>query len=75
MLVQVETFADENGAEKLRRFHLDSRTIEVVDTIDQWYGADYHYVKVRGSDGDIYILRHSEIRGEWELTMYQRPEA
>ena len=72
MRVQVETYVDEGGAERLRRFYLDSRVIEVADNIDQWHGADYRYVKVRGSDGNIYILRHSEVRAEWDLTMYQR---
>ena len=45
MQVQVETYVDEVGAEKLRRFRLDSRVIEVADNIDQWHGADYRYVK------------------------------
>ncbi len=30
MLVQVEIYFDERGAEKLRRFHLDDRTVEVA---------------------------------------------
>ena len=75
MHVQVETYVDEGGAEKLRRFCLDSRVVEVADNIDQWHGADYRYVKVRGSDGNIYILRHNEIRAEWELTMHQCPHS
>jgi hypothetical protein len=75
MRVQVETYVDESGAKRLRRFHLDSRMIEVADNIDQWQGADYRYVKVRGRDGDVYVLRHSEIRDEWELTMYQRSQS
>ena len=74
MQVQVETYVDEGGAEKLRRFRLDSRVVEVADNIDQWCGADYRYVKVKGSDGNVYILRHNEIRAEWELTMYQRSQ-
>jgi hypothetical protein len=75
MQVQVETYVDEGGAEKLRRFRFDSRVVEVADNIDQWHGADYRYIKVRGSDGNIYILRHNEIRAEWELTMYQRSQS
>jgi hypothetical protein len=69
--MQVETYVDEGGAEKLRRFRLDNRVVDVVDNMDQWYGADYRYVKVRGIDGNVYVLRHDEIRAEWELTMYQ----
>lgn len=75
MQVQVETYVDEGSAEKLRRFHLDSRVVEVAENIDEWYGADYRYVKVKGSDGNVYILRHNEIRAEWELTMYQHSQS
>jgi hypothetical protein len=75
MLVQVEIYVDERGAEKLRRFQLDDRTVEVADNIDQWHGAGYRYVKIRGNDGDLYILRHDELRETWELTMYQRAES
>jgi hypothetical protein len=75
MQVQVETYVDEGGTEKLRRFRLDSRVVDVADNIDQWHGADYRYVKVRGSDGNMYILRHNEIRATWELTMYERSQS
>jgi hypothetical protein len=75
MQVHVETYVDEGGAEKLRRFRLDSRVVEVAENIDEWYGADYRYVKVKGSDGNVYILRHNEIRAEWELTMYQHSKS
>ena len=75
MQVQVETYVDEGGAEKLRRFRLDSRVIEVAENIDQWHGTDYRYVKVRSTDGNIYILRHSETCADWELTMCQRAQS
>jgi hypothetical protein len=71
MQVQVETYADQ-GVEKLRRIRFDSRQIEIIDNIDQWPGADYRYFKVRGSDGNLYMLRHDEMRATWELTMYER---
>ena len=38
--------------------------------IDQWYGADYRYVKIKGSDGGIYMLRFNEINDEWTLIMF-----
>jgi hypothetical protein len=75
MQVRVETYVDDGGVEKLRRFWFDGREIEVADNIDQWHGADYRYFKVRGSDGNVYILRHNEVRAEWELTMYQRSQS
>lgn len=72
MQVQVETYVDEAGVEKLRRFRLDSRLVEVADNIDQWHGVDYRYFKVSDSDGNVYILRYREVSTEWELTLYQR---
>ncbi len=74
MQVQVETYVDERGAEKLRRIRLDDRVVEVVANIDQWHGAGYRYVKVKGGDGDLYILRRDETAADWDLTMYQRAE-
>jgi hypothetical protein len=44
--------------------------IDIVETIDQWYGADYRYVKVKGSNGGIYMLRVNEIHDEWALIMF-----
>ena len=72
MQVWVETYVDEDGVEKLRRFCLDSREIEVAESIDQWHGDEYRYFKVRGDDGDVYILRLDQVRAAWELTMRQR---
>jgi hypothetical protein len=31
----------------------------------------YRYFKVRGGDGDLYIVRHNELRADWELTMFE----
>ena len=41
-----------------------------TDIIDQWYGADYRYVKVKDGDGGLYILRFDERRNEWALIMF-----
>lgn len=71
MQVQAETYV-EHGIEKLRRIRFDSRQIEIEENIDQWHGPDYRYFKVRGSDGNLYIVRHDEIRADWELTVYER---
>jgi len=71
MQVRVEAYMDQDGVEKLRRIRFDSRQIEITDNIDQWHGADYRYFKVRGSDSNLYMLRHNEIGANWELTMYE----
>ena len=58
------------SSEPPRSLDWDGRRIGIVEMIDQWYGPDYHYVKVKGSDGGIYILRFDEVRDEWALIMF-----
>jgi hypothetical protein len=72
MQIEVESSPDDRGIEKPRRIRLNGRIIQVVETIDRWPGGDYCYFKVRGDDGNLYILRLDEARGSWELTMFHR---
>jgi hypothetical protein len=72
MDVQVECYAGHRGEETPRRLVLGGRRVEVVEVIDRWYGPDHRYFKLRGDDGAIYLLRHDERSGRWELTMFQR---
>jgi hypothetical protein len=66
---RVEPRAD-NVTPAPRSLDWGGRRIDVVEMIDQWYGADYRYVKVKGSDGAIYMLRFNEIHDEWVLIMF-----
>ena len=58
-----------------RRFRLDAREIKVIDNLDQWHGRHDRYLKVKGDDGNLYILRLDEIRTEWELIMFQSAQS
>jgi hypothetical protein len=69
MRIQVEAYADDVEATP-RSLYSDERRVGIVAMIDQWYGPDYRYVKVKGDDGGIYILRCDEIRNEWALIMF-----
>ena len=46
------------------------RQIDIIEIIDQWYGADYRYVKVKDDDGGLYILQFDERHNEWALIMF-----
>jgi len=72
MRVQAEIYVDEGGVEKVRRIRFDGRQVDIAENIDQWHGTDYRYFKVRGCDGNLYILRHDEICADWELTLYEQ---
>ena len=74
--MRVEVESDEAlGLSMPRRFHFDWRVIEVVEILDQWFGADHRYCKLMGDDGALYILRLDENRYEWSLTMFASQEA
>lgn len=72
MRIRVECHAGYRGGERPIRFFLKQRSIEILDIIDQWYGPDYRYFKVRGDDGSVYILRQVQDNEDWELTMFTR---
>jgi len=40
----------------LKRFRLNRRAVEIAENIDVWQGADYRYFKVKGEDGNLYII-------------------
>jgi hypothetical protein len=75
MRVHVERNAGNVDVEQLKRIRFDGRCVEVIENLDRWFGADYTYFKVRGDDGNLYILRLDEARDAWELTMFQSPPA
>ena len=58
-----------------QRLHFDGHQVDVLETLDQWYGPDYRYVKARGTGGGLYILRLDERQAEWELTMFKSARA
>jgi hypothetical protein len=71
MQIEVEMHSGYGGFKVLRRFRLDGHEVKVADNLDQWHGADYRYFKLKGDDGNLYILRLDESQMEWELIMFQ----
>jgi hypothetical protein len=75
MHIRVESYAGDHTLPMPRALHFEAHQVEIAEVIDQWYGPDYRYVKVKGDDGALYILRFDEIRAEWQLTMFESPRA
>ncbi len=72
MDIDVETHPGHRGMPMPQGFELGARRrVEVVDTIDQWFGPDYRYIKVKGDDGGLYILRVDDVHATWQLTMFE----
>ena len=72
MALRVECYAGHRGEETPRALIIDERRVDVVDILDRWLAPDYRYFKLKGSDGDVYILRHDSASNAWELTLFQR---
>jgi hypothetical protein len=53
-----------------RSLYWNELRIDIIEIIDQWYGADYRYVKVKDDDGGLYILRVDERSNEWAIIMF-----
>jgi hypothetical protein len=58
MKVKVERCAGHLGVEMPVRFRLAAREVEIVETVDQWYGPDYPLLQDQRQRG----------RAEWELS-------
>lgn len=55
------------------RFVIAERVFMVEEVLDQWYGPDADFFKVRADDGNLYTLRHcrSVARDEWTLESFR----
>ena len=69
-VIRVECYAGYRGEEAPRRFFLGETKVEVSEVIDRWLAPNHRYFKVRGDDGDLYILRQDVESQCWELTLF-----
>lgn len=75
MKLRVECYSGRKADERPVRFQLDEHPYAVEQVLDQWYGPDSTFFKVRAHDGNLYILRHQmfgEIE-EWTLESFRSP--
>jgi hypothetical protein len=70
--VRVECYAGHRGEETPRALVIGGRRIVVAEVLDRWLAPDHRYFKVKGDDGDVYIVRYSNALDTWELTMFNR---
>lgn len=68
--IRVECYSGYRSEEIPMRFFLGERRIEVAKVVDRWLAPDHRYFKIRGDDDDLYILRHDNLTGSWELTLF-----
>jgi hypothetical protein len=71
LTVRVECYAGHRGEQTPRTLILGDRRIDVAEVVDAWLAPDYRYFKLRGADGNTYLVRHDERSSTWELTMFR----
>lgn len=74
MKLQVSCYAGRKTDERPVRFRMDEHEHVVEEVIDQWYGPEDVFFKVRSDDGNVYILRHdtSTPDGKWDLAGFRQ---
>jgi hypothetical protein len=71
-VLYVECYADHKGEQTPRLMNVDGRKVFVQEVLDTWMGPDHRYFKVKGDDGDVYIIRQDTTSDVWELTTSRR---
>jgi hypothetical protein len=74
MRLRVQCYSGGKADERPIRFHLNGHDYFVEEVIDQWYGPEDAYFKVRADDGNLYILRRetSTPEGAWTLESFRQ---
>ena len=74
MRVQVECYSAYKAEERPVRFRIEGHEYFVEEVVDQWYGPSHAWYKVRGDDGNLYILRRdmSVPDGIWDLVSFRQ---
>ncbi len=70
----MECHSGQKADERPIRFRLEGREYVVREVLDQWYGPEHAFFKIRGDDGNLYILRHetSVPDGDWDLVSFRK---
>lgn len=72
--VRVECYSGYKGDQRPLRFYIGATPFEVESIDDQWYSPNDTCFRVKASDGNTYILRHS-MHGPievWTLEAFRR---
>ena len=74
MKLEVESYSGHKADERPVRFTLEGERYSVEAVLDQWYGPESIYFKVRADDGNLYILRQHTATSDrlWDLVSFRQ---
>ena len=72
----MQCYSGRKAEERPLRFRAGGREYLVREVLDQWYGPEHVFFKVRTDDGNLYVLMHqtSVPDGEWDLVAFRKSE-
>jgi hypothetical protein len=70
--VRVQCYSGTKANERPVRFELNGHEYMVEEIIDQWYGPEDTFFKLRTGDNNIYILRYSPGPDLWSLESFRK---
>lgn len=68
--IGVGCYAGYRGEETPRVIRIGERRVEVIEVLDRWLSPRHRYFKLRGDDAGVYIVRHDQAEGFWELILF-----
>ncbi len=69
--ITVESYSGYRADERPTAFTLGTRSIQVAEVVDRWYGEDHSYFKLIADDGNLYVIRHDRAADAWELVLME----
>ena len=74
MNLEVDCYSGRTAEERPVRFRLDGIQYLVEEVLDQWYGPQDAFYKVRADDGNLYILRRETSTPDenWHLVSFRQ---
>jgi hypothetical protein len=72
MIVEVQCYASRKADERPVRFRIGDRDYMVEEIVEQWYGPDDSFYKVRADDHNLYLLRHQTCGDTWKVESIQK---
>ena len=69
---EVQCYAGRKPDERPVRFRAGGRDWMVEEILDQWYGPDESFFKLRADDDRLYLLRHRISTDAWSLERLSR---
>ncbi len=72
MPIRVECYAGYRGDQEPTAFRLGERRLAVRAILDRWFAPQTRWFRVEADDGNLYVLRHDEAGGTWDVAAFTR---